>query len=94
MINFTTEQLSWILIGSISIGGTGYMSLVKQVDNLDTKIQVTQVNTTYTKTQIDELKVQLNRIEEKMDKKSVDKSIKSGCKNIPSECCTNGPYVN
>ena len=73
MINFTTEQLSWILIGSISIGGTGYMSLVKQVDNLDTKIQVTQVNTTYTKTQIDELKVQLNRIEEKMDKKSVDK---------------------
>ena len=73
MINFTTEQLSWIVIGSISIGGTGYVSLIRQVDSLDTKIQVTQVNTEYAKVQMDELKVQLNRIEEKMDKKSVDK---------------------
>jgi hypothetical protein len=63
MIDFTTPQLSWIVIGAISIGGTGYVTLNNKVDDMATKVAVVS-------TQMDDLKIQLTRIENKLDKKS------------------------
>lgn len=73
MIDFTTQQLSYIIVGALGVGGTGYMTLVKQVDNMDTKIAVTQTNTENTNKSLDQLRVQLNRIEEKIDNSKKDK---------------------
>lgn len=69
MIDFNTQQLSWILVGALGIGGTGYMSMTKEIDNLNTKVAVTQNNTENISKNLEELKTQLNRIEEKLSKK-------------------------
>ena len=63
MIDFTTPQLSWIVIGAISIGGTGYLTLNSKVDEMATKVAVVAV-------QMENIQIQLNRIENKLDKKS------------------------
>lgn len=73
MIDFTTQQLTWIVIGACSIGGTGYISLVKTVDGMDTKVAVTMNVTENTNRSLDQLRVQLNRIEEKIDNNKKDK---------------------
>jgi hypothetical protein len=39
-MEFTLKQLSWIVIGSLGIGGTGYMSMNNKIDELSTKIAV------------------------------------------------------
>jgi hypothetical protein len=39
-MEFTLKQLSWIVIGSLGIGGTGYMSMNSKIDELTTKIAV------------------------------------------------------
>jgi hypothetical protein len=39
-MEFTLKQLSWIVIGSLGIGGTGYMSMNSKIDELSTKIAV------------------------------------------------------
>ena len=39
-MEFTLKQLSWIVIGSLGIGGTGYLSLNDKIDQLDKKIAV------------------------------------------------------
>jgi len=69
MIDFNTSQLTWIVIGACSIGGTGYMTMNDNVQNIDTKIQVTQQKVTDIDTNVAELKKQLDRIETKLDKK-------------------------
>jgi len=59
-MEFTLKQLSWIVIGSLGLGGTGYMSMNTKIDELATKIAVvhSQVNT---------LTKQLDRIEDKLN---------------------------
>ena len=39
-MEFTLKQLSWIVIGSLGIGGTGYMSMNNKIDELSTKVAV------------------------------------------------------
>jgi hypothetical protein len=39
-MEFTLKQLSWIVIGSLGIGGTGYMSMNSKIDELSTKVAV------------------------------------------------------
>jgi hypothetical protein len=39
-MEFTLKQLSWIVIGSLGIGGSGYMSMNSKIDDLDKKIAV------------------------------------------------------
>jgi hypothetical protein len=39
-MEFTLKQLSWIVIGSLGIGSTGYMSMNNKIDELSTKIAV------------------------------------------------------
>ena len=60
-MEFTLKQLSWIVIGSLGIGGTGYMSMNNKIDELSTKVAIVH-------TQVSNLTKQLDRIEEKLAK--------------------------
>ena len=59
-MEFTLKQLSWIVIGSLGIGGTGYMSMNSKIDELSTKVAVVH-------TQVNNLTKQLDRIEETLN---------------------------
>ena len=59
-MEFTLKQLSWIVIGSLGIGGTGYMSMNTKIDELSTKVAVVH-------TQVINLTKQLDRIEETLN---------------------------
>lgn len=37
-MEFTLKQLSWIVIGSLGIGGTGYLTMNEKIDALDKKL--------------------------------------------------------
>jgi hypothetical protein len=39
-MEFTLKQLSWIVIGSLGLGGSGYMTMNTKIDELDKKIAV------------------------------------------------------
>jgi hypothetical protein len=69
MIDFNATQLTWILVGACSLGGTGYMSMNGKIDDLDKRVAVTVNSMEHTNKSLDELKTQLTRIEDKMDKK-------------------------
>lgn len=61
-MEFTLKQLSWIVIGSLGIGGSGYMSLNGKIDELDKKTAVIQANS-------DHQNKTLERIEQKLNSK-------------------------
>jgi len=69
MMDFSTSQLTWILIGACSIGGTGYMTMDTALQKLDVKMEVTSVNVQNNNEKLEELKKQLIRIEDKLDKR-------------------------
>jgi hypothetical protein len=69
MIDFNSAQLTWLVIGACSIGGTGYMSMNTKIDDLDKKVAVTVNTIDHTNKSLDELKIQLTRMEDKMDNK-------------------------
>lgn len=60
-MEFTLKQLSWIVIGALGIGGSGYLSMSSKVDEIDKKTAVIS-------TQMDLLQKQLDRIEAKISK--------------------------
>ena len=68
MLDFNTSQLTWLVIGSLSIGGTGYLNIVKSVDELDKKLAISINNSEHTDKSMETLQQQLTRIEEKLDK--------------------------
>ena len=68
MIDFTTSQLTWIVVGACTIGSTGYMSMNEKIDSLDKKLAVSINNSEHSIKTIERLEVQLNRIEEKLQK--------------------------
>ena len=59
-MEFTLKQISWIVIGSLGIGGTGYMSMNSKLDELSTKVAVVH-------NQVNNLTKQLDRIEETLN---------------------------
>ena len=59
-MEFTLKQLSWIVIGSLGIGGTGYMSMNNKIDELSTKVAVVH-------NQMDNQNKMLERIETKLN---------------------------
>jgi tetrahydromethanopterin S-methyltransferase subunit G len=59
-MEFTLKQLSWIVIGSLGIGGTGYMSMNSKLDELSTKVAVVH-------NQVNNQTKQLDRIEETLN---------------------------
>lgn len=60
IMEFTLKQLSWIVIGALGIGGTGYISMNNKIDELSTKVAVVH-------NQVSNLTKQLDRIEEKLN---------------------------
>lgn len=69
MIDFNSSQLTWILIGACSMGGTGYLTMDSKIKELDTKVEVTSAKMDDMKTTFVELQKQLNRMEDKLDRK-------------------------
>lgn len=64
MIDFTSSQLSWILIGACSIGGTGYITVDNKIAQMDTKMAVVQTKAEASEKTLNEVKKQLDRVEE------------------------------
>jgi hypothetical protein len=73
MIDFNASQLTWIVIGACSMGGTGYLTIDGKMQELDTKVEVTSVKMDSIKTDVTELRKQLTRIEDKLDTKQGSK---------------------
>lgn len=67
MIDFNTSQLTWIVLGACSIGGTGYVTMNDNVKSVDTKVQVTQQKVVDIDNRVAELQKQLTRMEDKLD---------------------------
>lgn len=63
MIDFTSTQLSWILIGACSVGGTGYMTIDNKIGSMDTKIAVIQTKSEFSEKKLQDMAVQLDRME-------------------------------
>jgi uncharacterized protein HemX len=59
-MEFTLKQLSWIVIGSLGLGGTGYMSMNSKIDELSTKVAVVH-------NQMENQNKMLERIENKLN---------------------------
>ena len=59
-MEFSLKQISWIVIGALGIGGTGYVSMNSKIDELSTKVAVVH-------TQVSNLTKQLDRIEETLN---------------------------
>ena len=73
MIDFNASQLTWIVIGACSIGGTGYLTMDGKMKELDTKIEINNVKMDSVKVDVTELRKQLTRIEDKLDTKQGSK---------------------
>jgi hypothetical protein len=59
-MEFTLKQLSWIVIGSLGLGGTGYMSMNTKIDELAVKVAVVH-------NQMENQNKMLERIENKLN---------------------------
>jgi len=64
MIDFTSSQLSWILIGACSIGGTGYITIDNKMSDMDKKVAVIQTKAEMTEKKLDSMSEQLSRVED------------------------------
>lgn len=64
MIDFTSSQLSWILIGACSIGGTGYITIDNKMSDMDKKVAVIQTKAEMTDKKLDSMSEQLSRVED------------------------------
>jgi NADH:ubiquinone oxidoreductase subunit B-like Fe-S oxidoreductase len=67
MIDFTTSQLTWIVVGACSLGGGGYLTMTSTVGDLDKKIEVSNARAEAMNEKLSSLKSQLDRIEDKID---------------------------
>lgn len=64
MVDFTSTQLSWILIGACSVGGTGYMTMDTKIVELDKKVAVITTKAEASEKKLNEMSLQLAKIED------------------------------
>ena len=64
MIDFTSTQLSWILIGACSVGGTGYVTMDNKIADLDKKMAVITTKAESSEKKLNEVSMQLAKIED------------------------------
>ena len=64
-MEFTLKQLSWIVIGSLGIGGTGYMSMNNKIDELSTRVAVVHNELGNLTKQLDRIENALNTTKDK-----------------------------
>jgi outer membrane murein-binding lipoprotein Lpp len=69
MIDFNTSQLTWIVIGACSLGGTGYLTVNSSMTTIDKKVEINSTKMDNVSEKVAELQAQLIRIENKLDKK-------------------------
>ena len=69
MIDFNTSQLTWIVIGACSLGGTGYLTVNSNMATIDKKVEITNTKMDNMSDKVVELQSQLSRIEDKLDKR-------------------------
>lgn len=67
IMEFSLKQLSWIVIGSLGIGGTGYLSMANKIEDIDKRLSVVYTHMDYQSKTLDKLQVQLDRIEDKLN---------------------------
>jgi len=65
IMEFTLKQLSWIVIGALGIGSTGYMSMNNKIDELSTKVAVVHSQMEQQTKQLDRIEVKLNTSKDK-----------------------------
>jgi hypothetical protein len=58
-MEFTLKQLSWIVIGSLGLGGSGYMSMNSKIDELDKKTAIIHTNTEHQTKALDRIEKKL-----------------------------------
>lgn len=68
IMEFSLKQLSWIVIGALGIGGGGYISMTSKIEDLDKRLSVVYTHMDYQSKLLDKLQVQLDRIEDKLNK--------------------------
>jgi hypothetical protein len=73
MIDFTTQQLSWMIVGAVTVGGGGYMTMNSKVDDIDKKLAVSINTADNTTKMMDKIEKQLVRIEDKIDGRNRNK---------------------
>lgn len=73
MIDFSTKQLSWLIVSAVTIGGGAYFAMSQKVDDIDKKLAVAINSYDNSKEMMNKIEQQLIRIEEKLDKVKRDK---------------------
>ena len=69
MIDFNTSQLTWIVISSMSVGGVGYIQMDDKVQQVDTRVAISQTKLQSVDDKLADLQKQLVRIEDKLDRR-------------------------
>ena len=64
-MEFSLKQLSWIVIGSLGIGGTGYMSMNSKIDELAIKVAVVHNQMENQNKMLERIETKLNSIQGK-----------------------------
>jgi len=64
-MEFTLKQLSWIVIGSLGIGSTGYMSMNNKIDELSVKVAVVHNQMENQNKMLERIETKLNTIQGK-----------------------------
>ena len=64
-MEFSLKQLSWIVIGSLGIGGTGYMSMNSKIDELSIKVAVVHNQMENQNKMLERIETKLNTIQGK-----------------------------
>ena len=65
MIDFTSKQLSWIVISACGIGGGGYLTMNEKVTEIDKKVAVVNKQLEESEKQMSRIENAILRIEEK-----------------------------
>lgn len=69
MIDFTSKQLSYIVLSIAGVGGGGYLTMNTKVDEIDKKLAVSIANNEHNIRSMEKIEKQLIRIEDKLDRK-------------------------
>ena len=65
IMEFTLKQLSWIVIGALGIGGTGYLNMNNKIDELDKRTAVMQSHMEHQNKMLDRIEEKLNTLQGK-----------------------------
>jgi hypothetical protein len=64
-MEFSLKQISWIVIGALGLGGTGYLSINSKIDELDKRTAVMQSHMEHQNKMLDRIEEKLNTLQGK-----------------------------